>query len=312
MSAMSRRGFIGTGLVAGAAVVVPRKLRALPLLANSQERVTSVDRMLLSSRAADAESLPAMNRLFSNLLDDPGFRQLSPVAFLVTNASNTSIRAFSTHWTFSTPNYSHEVSLMHYFHPRAGFMGRKRMHWGTTGNRTRFTGRIPIIKSGSTRLVTPFFNWGSSYYADHGIPNWTKLLHRRARPEVSLADLSRPDASVSMRVVAAITHNYTVVGPENDALARVFATTRNAEHDEALSILERVRSGDSPEAIGKLLQSHASGLAFDIRPDTDLYYRVRQRQAKVLLRRYSKARWDQFTRTLQSLRNRPKTILRLV
>jgi hypothetical protein len=310
MTLISRRDLISAGVVVGASALLPRQLFALSGKSGesaAQSATSSVGDFLAVSPVSDPSSAIVLNGLFPGLLPDPGFEQLRPVAFLVTNLSRSSVRAFSTHWIFTTPGYTREMSLMHYFHPRAGYMGRKRMHWGTTGNRTRLTGRIPIIKAGATRLVTPFFNWSPSFYKQHGDLDWGKLLRRRARPEVVLSDLAKPGASVAMTISAAITKDYAWVGPDGQELARVFSVTRNAEHDEAVSVLKRISAGASPEQVREQLRHHASGLAFDIQPSSDLYYRVRQRQAKVLLRRLKKARWDQFLRTLEYLRKQPPT-----
>jgi hypothetical protein len=309
MSKLSRRDFIGVGVAAGAAAVFPRKVLAYTRVTDASSQDAAAVSQLVVQPLVDAASASRMNRLFPGLLDDQAFQQVRPVAFLVTNTGKTSIRAFSSHWTIATPAGNSEFSLMHYFHPRAGYEGRKRMHWGITGNRTRRTGRISIIKAGATRLVTPFFNWSPAYYAEHNSPDWNKLLRRRTRTDVNLSALASPDSRVTMTIVAAITRNYSAVGPQSQQLARIFSVTRNAEHDEALSILKRVREGDSAEEVRKLLRKHSSGLAFDIRPESDLYFRVRQRQAKVLLRRSQKARWDQFVRTLEYLRNQPKTVV---
>jgi hypothetical protein len=110
-----------------------------------------------------------------------------------------------------------------------------------------------------------------------------------------------------MRIDQAITADYATVGSVDQNLTRVFCVTRNAEHDEAVSVLKRISAGASPEQVRNQLSRDASGLGFDIQPISDLYYRVRQRQANVLLRRLKKARWDQFLRTLEYLRNQPKT-----
>jgi hypothetical protein len=298
--------------VAGGAALLPRKLFALSekLAGSVPQPVTlSADNLLAVVPVSDPSSEAAINRLFPGLLHDGGFQQLRPLAFFVTNVSRKSVRAFSSHWTVTTASGEYETTIMHYFHRRTG---RKMMHWGIKGNRTRFTGRVPIIKAGATRLLTPYFNWSATYYKDHGLPDWASLLRRRARPEINLSELKKPDSRVTMTVVAAITHDHIAVGPESQALARVFSVTRNAEHDEALSILQRFQSGDTAEQIAGLLRKHSSGLAFDIRPESDLYYRVRQRQAKVLLRRLHKARWDQFVRTLQRLSDQRRTVLRTV
>jgi hypothetical protein len=305
MRSISRRDLISAWLSAGAAAILPGELlpRQSP---GAQAAELSTTSLLRVSRVSDPSSVPTVNRLFPGLLGDDGFQPLRLAAFLVTNAGKQNIRAFSSHWIITTSRGRSELTIMHYFHPRAGRIGRKNVHWGIKGNRTRFTGSVPIIRAGSTRLVTPFFNWSPSYYRNHGSPDWPKLLSRRARPEVMLLDVAGPGASVTMTIVGVIIHS-SAAGPDAKNLARVFSVTRNAEHDEAVSVLRRVSAGASAGQVRDQLRCDGGGLAFDIQPNSDLYYRVRQRQAKVLLRRFQKARSDQFRRTLEYLASKPKT-----
>lgn len=313
MALISRRNLLSVGAAAGAAALLPRRLLAFsgtPRSSAPRPATLSAGGLLAVTPVSDPSSVTVVDRLFPGLLADDGFQQLRSMSFLVTNLTNHAIRAFSSRWILTAPGGSREMTIMHYFHPRAGRLGRKRMHWGMKGDRTRLTGKVPIIKRGATRLVTPFFNWSPKFYKVHGTPDWAELFRDRARPEVRLSSLTSPGTGVTMTIVAAITHDYAAVGPQSEDLARVFSVTRNAEHDEAVSVLRQVSAGASPAEVRNHLRRDASGLAFDIQATSDLYYRVRQRQAKVLLRRLEKARWDRFQRTLQYLANQPETQIR--
>jgi hypothetical protein len=196
-----------------------------------------------------------------------------------------------------------EMTVKHYFHPRLGSEG---LRWEEKmGNKAFFTGKVPVIKAGATRLVTPFFGWSPGFYKENNKPDWTKLVLRRR--EVTLSELASEDTGVAMRISAAITNDYASVGPDDEYLARVFCITRNAEHDESVSMRRIIATGASPDQVKDQLRRDGAGLDFHIRPNSALYYRVRQRQARVLLRRLKRANWEQFLETLVHLRNQPKT-----
>jgi hypothetical protein len=311
MPLLSRRKLIATGAAAGAAAIIAPIVSKMKFGDSIVEAATlSVDNLLTVASVSSPSSIARLNQLFPGLLSDPGFQQLLPVAFLVSNIANRGIRAFSSRWTVSTPSAVRETTIYHYFHPRGGY--KAQMHWGTTGNKTRFTGKIPVIEAGTTRLLTPFFNWSPSYYSKNSNPDWAALLQQRARPEFPTPELASVGASVSISIDAAVTHDFTAVGPRANDLAKIIRVTRNAEHDAAVSALRCISTGVSPEEVKTHLRHEASGLAFDIRPESDLYYRVRQRQAKVLLRRLKYARWEQFLKTLDYLKKKPKTTTSII
>jgi hypothetical protein len=108
-----------------------------------------------------------------------------------------------------------------------------------------------------------------------------------------------------MGIVGAIMNDYVTVGPDDDDLAWVFCVTRNAEHDEAVSVRSQILMGASPEQIKEQLRRDAPALDFDIQ--SALYYKIRKRQARVLLRGLNNVPWGEFLKTLEYLRNQPRT-----
>jgi hypothetical protein len=151
--------------------------------------------------------------------------------------------------------------------------------------------------------VTPFFNWSPSDYSENGAADWIKLLPRR--PEVVVSESASAPTSVKMGIVGAIMNDYVTVGPDDDDLAWVFCVTRNAEHDEAVSVRSQILMGASPEQIKEQLRRDAPALDFDIQ--SALYYKIRKRQARVLLRGLNNVPWGEFLKTLEYLRNQPRT-----
>jgi hypothetical protein len=138
------------------------------------------------------------------------------------------------------------------------------------------------------------------------------LIRQTPRPEIVLSELAGEGASINMTIDSVITSDYGAIGPGAEYLAKTFCVTRNAEHDQAVSVRRHILAGVSAGKVTEQLRRDAAGLDFPYRPDSVLYYKVRRRQADVLLRAINNAPWDQFLDTLGYLRSQPKTRLRLV
>jgi hypothetical protein len=304
MSLVSRREVIFRGMVTSAVTLLPEFLfteKTNGLVPQASDlRINN----LFSVEPISKSSTTVLDNLFPGLLLEQKFQQFIPVSFLVSNIGSKDIRAFSSHWTIAALPDMHEMNIMHYFHPREEANADMKMSWGQQGNETYFTGIVPAIRAGATRLVTPFFSWSSSFYKKNNKPAWDQILLFRRRRGLELAQLA--DGAVSMRVSAAITKDFVSIGTD-DRLANAFCVTRNAEHDEAVSVLKNIAAGASQNQVIDQLYRDARGLDFDNDPQTKFYYRMRQRQAAALLGRIEDSNWGQFVETLQYLRNQPKT-----
>jgi hypothetical protein len=305
MSSISRRKLIIAGAAAGAARSLPRFLSKDVLGTPVVFAATSgVSYFLTVSPASSSSSVRRLDQIFPGLLSDGGFQQFLPLAFLVSNVSTENIRAFSSHWSVSASSGTQELTIHHYFHRHGAKRGQ--VHFGSKGNHTRVTARVPAVQAGETRLVTPFFSWNAAYYRSHGNPNWEDILRHRSEKQLVIPELRSGGAVVNMSITAVVTPDFGAFGPGGETLKDIIRVSRNAEHNEAASVRNRISAGATQEQIKTLLQHHASGLAFDIQPASDLYYRVRQRQAKVLLRRLKHGTWEQFNRTIEYLTKKHK------
>lgn len=321
MALISRRRVLSIATAAGFGALLPSRLAAAILpsyaapngLADSPARSVApllASDLLAVSRASDPSSSARLNDLFPGLLADAGFQQFLPVASLVTNVGIRDVRAFQFRWTITTPNGYSEIITQHFLQPRAGRAGRQQMPWGVKGNDKYFTGKIPVIRAGTTRLVTPYFCWNATSYQRPDRPSWAKLLRWRRLPELVLSELADPRASVAMTIDAAIMDDCSSLGPHDGHLAGIFCVTRNAEHDQAVSVRGRIAAGATQEQLRQSLRSDVNGVDFTFRtnsPYDNIYYSARKRQAKVLLRRLENAGWDKFLGTLEYLRSQPKT-----
>jgi len=113
-----------------------------------------------------------------------------------------------------------------------------------------------------------------------------------------------------MIIDAAIMDDCAAVGPHDQHLAAGFCVTRNAEHDQAVSVRKRISAGATQEQVAESLRRDVKGVDFKFQtnsPYDNIYYTVRRRQAAVLLRRLQNAGWDEFLETLEYLRSQPKT-----
>jgi hypothetical protein len=225
---------------------------------------------------------------------------------LISNVSKEEISAFSTHWRATTSTGGYEATIRHFFHPTD--KRHKSAKFGLKGNKTRFTGKIPMLKAGATRLVTPYFNWSSNHHKKHPHKRWEKIFAEKESRKFFLYELSN-SIDVQVSVDAVIINQKTLIGQDNANLGKTFMITRNAEHDEALETLRLIASGASHEQVKTLLESHISStLPARNRPFHRLYSRVRQRHAKVLLRRLQHSKPGQFLHTLKYLKRKPKTM----
>lgn len=260
--------------------------------------------------AADPSVAAVLDEYYPGFRQSQCFQQIGSSCYLVGNVSGKSIRAFSTNWTVTKDGNTQTKVVLHYFRPRGH--RKPRMHFGRTGNKTRFTAKIPILKAGAIKLVSPYFAFTPTFYWKYGTAHWERLLNSPTHSNFPMAPaaLATGSGSTSMTIDAVLTHNFYVVGPNKADLGKIVRVTRNAEHDEALSILAMITAGAPADAIRTVLQKHAFGMEFDIKPKNDLYFRVRQRQAKVLLRRLKHARPEQFAKTILYLAKQPKTVPR--
>jgi hypothetical protein len=313
MPAISRRKVISVGMAAGLSAIFPTDIIAgISPLGLRRRNWLSLERIggpslageFLDLRSAsDSIGLAMLDRTFPGLTSDVTFQRFLPTAFLVTNVSQNDIRAFTTIWLITTPAGEHEVTVAY-----CNVGGA--LWYSAKGSRKRFlvTGRIPVIKAGHTRLITPFFSLVPKAYGENERPNWGMLALQR--PESVLLDLKAESSNVTTRINAAITENYVALGPDAASLGRFFCITRNAEHDEAVSVRRQIAAGASREQVLSYLRQQVSRAGLDV-PESALYYNVRQRQARIFIRRLRRRGWNQFLGTVHFLTNQPKTVIAL-
>jgi len=302
----SRRKLLAAGTVAGAAsLLAPSSMGAKSLAGTQSATSPDVGSYITLMPPSDEQFNATLDLLFPGLAKDPVFQKIKAQSVLATNVSGRKLRAFSTHWKLTTATGGYETVLRHRFHPSAR-KGRTASP-GVSGNKTRFTGKIAILKAGATRLVTPYFNWSTNYYRKNPTPNWTSLLTANESRKFFLNELSSA-TQVEVSIDCVVVNRKTAVGSDKAKLADLYRISRNAEHDEAVSAGRLLASGASLSQVASLLESH---LSFKLPARTDAakhrYFSVRQRQAHVLLARLKHGTPAQFASTVHYLQARAKT-----
>jgi hypothetical protein len=250
---------------------------------------------------------------FPNLLQDANFQKIKSYSVLITNVSGKDINAFSTFWDVQSPTGGYELALRHFFHPSEKRL--RTVHFGVQGNQTRFTGQIPAIKAGATRLLTPYFNWSSNYYQRNPKLDWSRVLASGAHASFTLHELPSATA-VRVSLDAVIFNQSQVVGPDRANLAKSYAVMRNAEHDTAAAVINVSPCSEGAHLNLDQVRDYLTNVGAKY-PTTKqdaykdrLYRKVRQRQATILARRLAHATPEQFMRTLTYIASQPKTTIK--
>jgi len=306
----SRRQLITAGATAGAVAVLLPALQKATLAAQVTGATTAnVADFVTVMAPSDTSFASRIDNLFPGLSNDPIFQKIQAHTVLITNVSGRPISAFSTCWNISTPTGGYSGTLIHGFHPTD--MRPRLKHFGLTGNKTRFTGKIPALKADTTRLVSPYFSWSPNYYRSNPQPQWKKILLAKEARKFFFYELAKA-TSVTVTVDSLIAAETKLIGSDQAHLARVFRISRNAEHDAAVAVLRLIEQGASRDKVESFLVKQGNQYPTS-KADVftnPIYCRVRQRQATVLLRRFRHGTPNQFARTLAYLKSQPKTTIR--
>ena len=313
---ISRRKLLGTAGAAGAASLflntVGGEAAAVPSVTPARQATTGFLSITQSIGSSFDDLLSAH---FPGLSTDVNFHKVRPYAALITNVSGVDINAFSTYWEVDTPGGGYDMALRHFFHPSE--KRARTVHFGTQGNQTRFTGALPAIKAGATRLLTPYFCLSVGSYQKASKLDWNRISKSGAQAQFTLQELSSAMA-VRVSIDAVIVNQSQVIGNDRASLAQTYQIMRNAEHDAAVAVVNMMPVCPDPNASTitsnmSQIQGYleASGYKYTPLPGDDfhnrLYRKVRQRQATILARRLRHATAEQFSRTLQFLIAQPQT-----
>ena len=177
---------------------------------------------------------------FTNLLDNnfngisslPDYQALRPFLAIVRNESPQVFKAYSVAWNIQGESgVSHLVSVQYVFRHLAPANQNK------------------VLRPGSLRLLSPLFNLSPQEYRENH-----DFIHRYPASTLPPFRSVRIDASVD----GEIDSDGTADGPNLTHLHELYKATRNAEHDEAVSLLARLRGPAIPTNPSVLLSADLS------------------------------------------------------
>lgn len=210
---------------------------------------------------------------FPELLHTAHFEEIRPFLTVVCNADQQAVVAYALDWTITQSNGSRRSGLVkHFVHDPDKNM------W--------ISGQKIQLYPGDLQLVSPLFAWTLGGYS--------ALAHHKNDVEdtlqITLADLRKKypilaGASAGERITAsldgAVFSDATFSGPNSSRLFQTFSLTRNAEHDEGVSVSNLLDSGKSNDEILNVLQFHiAKGRQPFTAPDEATYHAARGREAE--------------------------------
>jgi hypothetical protein len=174
---MERRKLLIGAITGSAALLFPRLSIAAPMQESNPSQNGGVSSYVSLSLPGSDDFQTKLAILFPGLLNDSFFRKIMSHCVMIANLSSQDISAFSTHWQITTAGAGYERTILHYFHPTTKHP--TTVHFGIKGNRTRYTGAVPVLRAGETRLLSPYFNWSPHYWHTHPTPNWKKILQAK-------------------------------------------------------------------------------------------------------------------------------------
>lgn len=277
-------------------------------------RATTAKRQLIVTSPGSPDFQQKLATLYPALVGDKTFGLLSPASLLIENQSSRSIRALSITWVIETKTGQHQVTNSYAFTPKFGKSGSPKS--AVTGDRTRFTGSVKLLKRNGVRLFSPFFSWSPGYVTAEKPANWSKVLSRKSAYSFLQAELTNA-TKVTATLEAVIFADHTIVGQDTHRLAAQFAIRRNAQSDAGKYVQSLLSSGLSTSRIAAELVKQANGIAQDEKgnaidrsnPDQFDYYRERSRHAKVLLLRLMSDGPDKLAETAAFLSRQKKTVI---
>jgi hypothetical protein len=292
----SRRKMI---LAGGAALIAPAVMAKTKLLRVAPQQ--SSERAVSAISGSEKGFGAALEALFPGLMSDPTFQKIAPLAILITNEKGPDVRAHSIAWQITTAAGMYGTALFSYVSPGSATKGQSVSTLGS--------GRQAILRTGQSRLVTPFFNWSPAFYQRNPQPDWKALLQPVEPGAFLLSELANA-TEVKVSLDGAVFSDWQMVGPNKFRLAKRLRNRRDAERDEGRVVHKLLKAKAPDSVIVQTLQSHASApRSSQSKPGPYLYEQARRFQAQVLLRAFNEADRASFETALRRLVFQKKTLI---
>jgi hypothetical protein len=243
-----------------------------------------------------------INKHYPGLATMPEFTAARPLMLMVRNKGKQPVMALSATWSIK-PN-SGPATL----HSYSSFFTPLRL------SRAHQSGERPVMNRSKLCLMSPFFCLTPARYRrirtqKVGDSPAIVALLRQSFSRNRLTRIAAGAATVKGRLDSAIISPRLLIGRDKTGLAPAFSITRNAQHDEALTVLSAF-NGHSKESLRATLVEHRNtprkGHAS---PEERLYHRERIRYAGLLQRALRRVDDGSFRQLLESVKNSPPTLL---
>lgn len=295
---ISRREFVlATGVLAAGHVISSASPALKHAVQVNSQGLAVAQREVSVMSSSHPLFLDRLDQLFPGFSQHPKFNMISPLTFLMKHVSGPPIKACSVVWSIVTADGSFETSSFYY---------------SRSGRTNVISGRKHLLEAGNTALVSPFFHRRPQKPQSPFPDDWAQGLGGNESQSFLLRKVQRANR-IFVQLDGVIYADSVVVGPDSKNLARHFAVRRNAEHDEAVSMLRFMGTGPTrAEIIGRLRQHKSiegirKGAASRSNADEHWYYHARTLQARTLLRYFQAHGQSSFQNTLAALAKQPKT-----
>ena len=298
----TRRQVIGCGAGALFSLFVPAAF------ANSIQAYSDVAGDLTVCRPSDSNFGEMLSQYFPGFAESSLYPKVKAHLLLVANHSSQSIRAMQAIWTNPLSSLSTGGLTSRYVIPPHKSL------------RTRKTsGSKKLLHAGEIGLVTPFFVWRNTVYKKRAYS--TKQLERHLKTTLRsrkkhVRKITKSTDPILGHIIGVIYKNHSVKETTGADLHQYFSVTRNAEHDEALSLLKVVSAAIAkPESdVKEQVSAHITNSSWVVVTSFKgkLYNRVRRQYARRVLRHLNENSIDHTAIALKVVKRKPKTTLKSV
>lgn len=239
-----------------------------------------------------------LEKHYPGLLSLPGFEVARPLTLLIRNRSNRAAIAVSAEWSVRYPVGDEKLYRYAAFFRPTKLIKAPR------------SGQYPVIKPGRLCVFSPFFCWTPARFKSVARPNVVLAALRQEPTKNQISHEITSAVSIKRRLDAAIFEPQLLVGTDRGELGSFFTIARNAERDEAASLLDELGASSSQSSLHDLILQHAT-VPIGNPPSMEerTYRRARVRYAILVQRALRHRDKDSVLNLLESVRSSSPTAL---
>lgn len=255
---------------------------------------TPLSRLLTLIQPNNPNFDTVLNQNFPGLQQLAAYQNMRPFLLILQNGTSYPVEAYAVTWETRAPDGHIMRSQVSYIQKH--YLPRTELR--------------PLIP-GETRLLSPYFNIGpAQYLVQHDTVGQLMASVTAHSPIVS----QHLFTSVAAYIDSVIFADGAYTGPDHFQLVLRYQALRDAERDEANSILPLVESNAPAEQVQEALRQDAEkGLRVKTvpgHPDHDaLYTLYRGRQAQQLITAYKSGGYSILQQRAEAMAHRPKKTL---